>query len=297
MTTTNVLDLPGVRPVHRIGFGAMQLAGPGVLGPPTDPARAEAVLRRAVELGIDHIDTSDFYGPWVVNELIAKTLRPYPEGLVLATKVGAYRDHHGGFAPLGHPDALKSQVHDNLRRLRLETLDVVYLRHTVDRPGITLEDQLGALVELREEGLLRGIGLSNVTPEQFEQAQAVTPIVSVQNAYNVFDRGAAALLDRTAELGVPFVPFFPLGSAFVADSRVRGDQVVRSVAQRRDVTPAQVSLAWLLRRSPNLLLIPGTSSIEHLEANSSADRVELTDTDVAALDDLVPEGAALERAQ
>ncbi|GAB2664182.1 aldo/keto reductase family oxidoreductase [Saccharopolyspora gloriosae] len=275
----------------------MQLAGPGVLGPPADPARAEAVLRRAVELGIDHIDTSDFYGPWVVNELIAKALRPYPDGLVLATKVGAYRDQHGGFPPLGHPDALKSQVHDNLRRLHLETLDVVYLRHTVDRPGITLQDQLGALVELREEGLLRGIGLSNVTPEQFEQAQAVTPIASVQNAYNVFDRTAAALLDRTAELGVPFVPFFPLGSAFVADSRVRGDQVVRTIAQRRGATPAQVSLAWLLHRSPNLLLIPGTSSIEHLEVNSSADRVELTDTDVAELDDLVPEGTALEQAQ
>ncbi len=272
----------------------MQLAGPGVLGPPADPARAEAVLRRAVELGIDHIDTSDFYGPWVVNELIAKALHPYPEGLVLATKIGAYRDHHGAFAPLAHPDALKAQVHDNLRRLHLDTLDVVYLRHIVDQPGITLQDQLGALVELREQGLLRGIGLSNVTLEQFERAQAVTPIVAVQNAYNVFDRGSAELLDRTAELDVPFAAFFPLGSAFVADSRVRGDQVVRAVAERHDTTPAQVSLAWLLHRSPNLLLIPGTSSIEHLEANSSADRVELTDSDLAELNALVSEGAAAE---
>ncbi|MFR9727614.1 oxidoreductase [Saccharopolyspora sp. MS10] len=296
MTINEVLDLPGVRPVRRTGFGAMQLAGPGVLGPPADPDGAKAVLRRAVELGVDHIDTSDFYGPWTVNELIAESLHPYPEGLVLATKIGAYRDRQGAFLPLGHPDALKAQVHDNLRRLRVDVLDLVYLRHTVDRPGITVQDQLGALVELREEGLLRGIGLSNVTLEQFEQAREVTPLAAVQNAYNLLDRGCADLLDHAAGLGVPFAPFFPLGSAFVADSGVRGGELVRSIARRHEIEPTQVPLAWLLRRSPAVLLIPGTSSIEHLESNCSAERVELADSEIAELDALVAEGQAVERA-
>lgn len=290
-------EIPDVRPVHRIGYGAMQLAGPGVLGPPTDPARAEAVLRRAVELGVDHIDTADFYGPWTVNELIAKALRPYPDDLLLATKIGAYRDREGAWLPLSHPDALKSQVHDNLRRLGRDVLDLVYLRHVADRPGIELADQLGALVELRDQGLVRGIGLSHVTAEQFEQAQRLTSIAAVQNAYNLLDRGSADLLERTARLGVAFVPFFPLGSGFVADSGVRDDQVVRSIAQRRGARPAQVSLAWLLRRSPNVLAIPGTSSIEHLEVNVSADRVDLSDEDVAELDALVAEGTAAEQAR
>nr|WP_307850188.1 oxidoreductase [Saccharopolyspora sp. HNM0986] len=293
--TNDVVDVPGAGPVHRIGFGAMQLAGPGVFGPPGDRDRAARVLRRAAELGIDHIDTSDFYGPWVVNELIAEVLRPYPQNLLLATKIGAYRDHRGGWPPLVHPDALRAQVHDNLRRLHLEALDLVYLRHSAEQPGIPWEDQVGALAELREAGLVRSIGLSNVDLAQFEQARAIAPISAVQNSYNVVDRAAADLLDRTAALGVPFVPFFPLGSAFQPNSRALGDQVVRGVAERLGVVPAQVSLAWLLHRAPNTLLIPGTSSIEHLESNCAADQVKLGEADVQELDDLVAEGTTAER--
>lgn len=248
-----------------------------------------------MELGIDHIDTSDFYGPWVVNELIAEVLRPYPQNLLLATKIGAYRDHRGGWPPLVHPDALRAQVHDNLRRLHLEALDLVYLRHSAEQPGIPWEDQVGALAELREAGLVRSIGLSNVDLAQFEQARAIAPISAVQNSYNVVDRAAADLLDRTAALGVPFVPFFPLGSASQPNSRALGDQVVRGVAERLGVVPAQVSLAWLLHRAPNTLLIPGTSSIEHLESNCAADQVKLGEADVQELDDLVAEGTTAER--
>lgn len=223
--------------INRLGFGAMQLAGPGVFGPPADREQSVRVLRRAVELGIDHIDTSDFYGPWVVNELIAEALRPYGDDLVLATKIGAYRDHQGAWLPLNHPDALRAQVHDNLRRLRLEALDLVYLRHTVDR-GIPLADQLGALVELREQGLLRGIGLSNVSTEQYEQAHQQTEIAAVQNLYNLANRTSAELVRKTAAAGVAFVPFFPLGSGF-ADSRAREDSVLRAVAERRGATQAR----------------------------------------------------------
>ncbi|MGW5645182.1 oxidoreductase [Saccharopolyspora sp. NPDC003752] len=280
--------------VSRLGFGAMQLAGPGVFGPPADREQAIRVLRRAVELGIDHIDTSDFYGPWVVNELIAEALWPYRDGLVLATKIGAYRDHEAAWLPLNHPDALRAQVHDNLRRLRLETLDLVYLRHTVDR-GIALADQLGALAELREQGLLRAIGLSNVSAAQFEEARRHTEIASVQNLYNVVNRTSADLVEQTAAAGAAFVPFFPLGSGF-ADSRARQDDVLRAVAERRGATQAQVSLAWLLQRSPNILLIPGTSSIGHLEENTAAAGVALTAEDVAELDALVADGETLEEA-
>jgi pyridoxine 4-dehydrogenase len=286
-------DLAGDLTVHRIGFGAMQLAGPGVFGPPADRELAIRVLRRAVELGVDHIDTSDFYGPWVVNELIAEALRPYDENLVLVTKIGAYRDLSGGWLPLAHPDALKAQVYDNLRRLGLDALDLVYLRHMDDQPGITLEDQLGALVELRELGLVREIGLSNVSLAQFERARVDTPIASVQNLYNVVNRSSADLVRRTAELGAAFVPFFPLGSGF-ADSHARDHSTLRTVAERHGATQAQVALAWLLRRSPNILLIPGTSSLAHLEENCAVGRLELTDNDVAELDALVADGDTLE---
>ncbi|GAA2772614.1 oxidoreductase [Saccharopolyspora taberi] len=281
--------------VSRVGFGAMQLAGPGVFGPPGDREQALRVLRRAVELGIDHIDTSDFYGPWVVNELIAEALRPYGENLVLATKIGAYRDHEGAWLPLGHPDALKAQVHDNLRRLGVDALDLVNLRYLTDLPGVTLADQLGALVELREQGLVRAIGLSNVSLEQFEQAREITEIASVQNLYNVVDRTSAALVDRTAELGVAFVPFFPLGSGFHG-SRARQDDTLAEIAGRTGASQAQVSLAWLLRRSPNVLLIPGTSSVAHLEDNTACAVAGISDADLAALDSLVAEGETLEAA-
>ncbi|MGW3473542.1 oxidoreductase [Saccharopolyspora sp. NPDC000995] len=280
--------------VNRIGFGAMQLAGPGVYGPPADRERAIRVLRRAVELGIDHIDTSDFYGPWVVNELIAEALRPYGEDLVLATKIGAYRDHQAAWLPLNHPDALRAQVHDNLRRLRLDALDLVYLRHVADT-GIPPADQLGALAQLREQGLVRNIGLSNVSVEQYAEARQHTEIAAVQNLYNVVNRTSAELLRATADDGAAFVPFFPLGSGF-ADSRAREDGVLRAVAERRGATQAQVSLAWLLQRSPNILLIPGTSSPEHLEENTAAAGVALTAEDIAELNALVAEGETLEEA-
>ncbi|PKW19284.1 oxidoreductase [Saccharopolyspora spinosa] len=280
--------------VNRLGFGAMQLAGPGVYGPLADHERAIRVLRRAVELGIDHIDTSDFYGPWVVNELIAEALRPYGDNLVLATKIGAYRDHQAAWLPLNHPDALRAQAHDNLRRLRLDALDLVYLRHVADT-GISLADQLGALAELREQGLVRNIGLSNVSVEQYAEARQHTEIAAVQNLYNVVNRTSAELLRATADDGAAFVPFFPLGSGF-ADSRAREDGVLHAVAQRRGATQAQVSLAWLLQRSPNILLIPGTSSPEHLEENTAAAGVALTAEDIAELNALVAEGETLEEA-
>ncbi|MDA3646760.1 oxidoreductase [Saccharopolyspora indica] len=289
-----VFQLTADRQIGRVGFGAMQLAGPGVFGPPADRDRAVRVLRRAVELGIDHIDTSDFYGPWVVNELIAEALHPYADDLVLATKIGAHRDHEGAWLPLNHPDALRAQVHDNLRRLRLEALDLVYLRHTVDR-GIALADQLGALAELREQGLVRAIGLSNVSVEQYEEAEQHTEIAAVQNLYNVVNRTAADLLAKTAESGAAFVPFFPLGSGF-ADSRAREDDVLRGIAERHGATQAQISLAWLLRRADNVLLIPGTSSPEHLEENTAAATVELSEADITALNALVAEGETLEEA-
>lgn len=273
--------------VHRVGFGAMQLAGPGISGPPADRDQAIRILRRAVELGIDHIDTSDFYGPWVVNELIAEALRPYGEKLNLVTKVGAYRDHQGGILPLAHPDALKSQVHDNLRRLGVEALDLVHLRYIVDQPGITLADQIGALLDLRELGLVRHIGLSNVSVEQFEQASALAPIASVQNLYNLVDRSGEELLRRTNEVGTAFIPYFPLGSGF-SDSRARDEASLSVIAARHEVTTAQVSLAWLLQRSPNVLLIPGTSSLAHLEENSAVANVQLTEAEVAELDAVTP---------
>ncbi len=279
--------------VNRIGFGAMQLAGPGVFGPPTDRSRASRVLRRAVELGIDHVDTSDFYGPWVVNELIAEALYPYDENLVIATKIGAYRDHQGGWLPLTHPEALKAQVHDNLRRLRRESLDLVYLRFMGSETGDVLAERLGALVELREAGLIRSIGLSHVSPEQFEQARSITEIAAVQNLYNLVNRSAAELLDRTAELGIAFVPFFPLGSGFTS-SRAREDRTLRRVAEQHGVSQSRVSLAWLLRRSANILVIPGTSTPEHLEDNTAAGQVELSEAEAAELTGLVAEGRTLE---
>lgn len=299
MTTANALggefELGGGLAVNRVGFGAMQLAGPGVFGPPKDRDAAIAVLRRAVELGIDHIDTSDFYGPWVVNELIAEALHPYAANLVLATKIGAYRDDKANWLPLNHPAALRSQVHDNLRRLRVDALDLVYLRDMGPQDGIAFADQVGALHELKQQGLIRTIGLSNVELDHFGEARAITPIASVQNLYNAVNRTSAALLRATAEADVAFVPFFPLGSGF-ADSRARGDDTLKSIAGKHGVTQAQVSLAWLLNRSRNVLLIPGTSSLEHLEENAAAGALTLDETDVAQIDALVADGETLEEA-
>ncbi|GLZ39798.1 oxidoreductase [Actinokineospora sp. NBRC 105648] len=264
--------------VRRIGYGAMQLAGPGVFGPPADPDRAVAVLRRAVDLGVDHIDTSDYYGPFVVNELIAKALRPYPEHLVIVTKVGARRDAEGQWLPALSPDDLRSAVHDNLGRLGLDRLDVVNLR--VMEEG-SLEESFTALAELREQGLIAQLGVSNVTADQLAQARAIAPVACVQNMYNVATREDDPLVDLTAAEGIAYVPFFPLGGFQPLDA-----QVLHTVAERHGATDRQVALAWLLRRSPNILLIPGTSSPEHLEQNLAVGDLVLSAEDVAELDGL-----------
>ncbi|PPK68346.1 oxidoreductase [Actinokineospora auranticolor] len=272
----------GAAEVGRIGYGAMQLAGPGVFGPPRDRDAAIAVLRRAVELGVDHIDTSDYYGPYVVNELIATALRPYPDDLVIVTKVGARRDDAGAWLPALSADELRSAVHDNLTRLGVDRLDVVNLRLMDDT---SLEEPLTALAELRAQGLVAELGVSNVTSAQLAQARGIAPIACVQNMYNVTARGDDALVDETARLGIAYVPFFPLGGfePFQAD-------VLDAVAARHGATDRQVALAWLLRRSPNILLIPGTSSVAHLEQNLTVTDLELTETDVAELDGLAAAG-------
>ncbi|PRY43390.1 oxidoreductase [Umezawaea tangerina] len=260
--------------VKRIGYGAMQLAGPGVFGPPADADQARAVLRRAVELGVDHIDTSDYYGPYVVNDLIREALHPYPDDLVLVTKVGARRDDTGAWLPANSPDELRSAVHDNLKRLAVDVIDVVNLRIMSDddvTAGMT------ALAELREQGLIKHIGVSNVTAAQLAEAQTVAPVVCVQNQYNLAHRDDDALVDSTAEQDIAFVPFFPLGGFQPLDL-----EHLEVVARRHGATSRQVALAWLLHRSPNILLIPGTSSVGHLEENLAAGGLQLSEEDLAA---------------
>ncbi|MER8067534.1 oxidoreductase [Streptomyces sp. NPDC094034] len=265
----------------RVGYGAMQLAGPGVFGPPKDRTRALAVLRAVVEAGITHIDTSDYYGPVVVNELIREALHPYPEGLHIVTKVGARRAADGSWMVSRHPEDLKAQVHDNLRNLALDALDVVNLRlGTTDAPNDdSLADQFGALAELREQGLIRHLGLSTVTPAQLDEALAIAPVVSVQNLYNLANRQDDALVDRTATDNIAFVPYFPLGGFSPLQSGT-----LAKVAARLETSPQKVALAWLLHRSPNIALIPGTSSPEHLRDNISAAGLALPDDAVADLD-------------
>lgn len=274
----------GTLPVTRMGFGAMQLAGPGVFGPPEDEDNSIAVLRRAVELGITHIDTSDFYGPFVVNDLIRRALHPYPDDLVLVTKVGARRDDTGGWLTADSPDELRSAVHDNLEHLDLPALDLVNLRLTgTERPEEgSLAERFEVLAELREQGLIKHLGVSNATAAQLAEAQTIAPVAQVQNAFNVTMRDDSELVDRCAEQGIAYVPFFPLGSAF---QPTRWD-LLSGVAGRHGVTERQVALAWLLARSPAILLIPGTSSIAHLEENVAAGTIRLTDEDMAELDAL-----------
>jgi len=275
--------LLGDRPVHRIGFGAMQLPGPGVFGPPPDRDAAIAVLRRAVELGVDHIDTAQFYGPDVANELIHDALHPYPDHLVLVSKVGARRDAHGGWIGAQAPEELRSAVVDNLRSLDVERVDVVNLRRH-DAGEVSLDEQVDAMVALRDEGLIGAIGVSNVDLEQFAAVTRRTEVACVQNPYNLADRSSEAVLAACIEQGVPFVPFFPLGSAFASDNPVLGAPAIREVAGRLGATPAQVALAWLLSRSPQLLLIPGTSSPAHLEDNLAAADLNLGEEDRSRLD-------------
>jgi pyridoxine 4-dehydrogenase len=279
----------GPRTVHRIGFGAMQLPGPGVMGPPRDHDEAVALLRRAVELGVDHIDTAQFYGPDVANELIREALHPYPDDLVLVSKVGALRDASGGWLPGQRPEQLRAAVEDNLRTLGTDRLGAVNLRLMDEHEPpagqrVPLEDQLAEMVALRDEGKIAGVGVSTATRAQVEQAIAQAGIVCVQNAFSLLDRRDADVLDLCHDAGVAYVPYFPLGSAFPGMPKVTEDPAVRSVAGRVGATPAQVGLAWLLAHRDNVLLIPGTSSVAHLEQNMDAAAVTLSDDDLAELE-------------
>jgi aryl-alcohol dehydrogenase-like predicted oxidoreductase len=271
----------GDRAVHRMGYGAMQLAGPGVFGPPKDHPAAVAVLRAAVEAGVDHIDTSDFYGPHVVNKIIREALHPYPSNLVLVTKVSARRDENGAWLPAMSPAELTSAIHGNLRHLGLDTIEVVNLRsmHGIHGPTEgTLAPQMETLAELQHKGLIKHIGVSNVTATQIKEAQKIAPIVCVQNAYNIAHRADDALIDALAKDGTAYVPFFPLGGFTPLQSSELSD-----IAKKLNATPMQVALAWLLRRSPNILLIPGTSSLAHLRENLAAAELTLPDDAMAAL--------------
>ncbi|MDS1115376.1 aldo/keto reductase family oxidoreductase [Gordonia westfalica] len=285
MTTTTSLPggtwTLGDATVTRFGYGAMQLAGPWVMGPPADPEAARAVLRDVVELGITHIDTSDAYGPRVTNVLIRETLHPYPESLFIATKVGANRDAEGGWPTARRPEDLRKQVHENLLALGVEALDLVNMRMgdaQGPQPG-SIAEGMETLVELQQEGLIRNLGVSNVTAEQVVEARTITPIVCVQNMYNLAHRGDDALIDELASDGIAYVPFFPLGGF----SPLQSDALSR-VASRLKTTPMAVALAWLLQRSPNILLIPGTSSPAHLRENIAGAGLALTATDLAELD-------------
>jgi aryl-alcohol dehydrogenase-like predicted oxidoreductase len=271
----------GDRTIHRVGYGTMQLTGPGVMGPPKDPDAAIALLREAVAHGVDHIDTSDAYGPHVANELLRRALHPYPEGLVLVTKVGAERGPAGTWDAAMSPAAIRSQVHENLRTLGVDALDVVNLRAMFDTMGPaegSLEEPLGALVELQREGKVRHIGLSNVTPKQVDEGRAMAPIVCVQNHYNLAHRSDDALIDVLAAARVAFVPFFPLGGFSPLQS-----SALSGVAKDLGATPMQVALAWLLRRAPNVLLIPGTGSLAHLRENLAAANLDLSADALKAL--------------
>jgi len=274
----------GSRTVTRIGYGAMQLAGPGVFGPPKDRAAAVALLREAIELGVDHIDTSDFYGPHITNQIIREALHPYRDGLTVVTKVGARRGDDASWLPAQSAAELRAQVHDNLRHLGLEVLDVVNLRSMLDVHGPaegSLEPQVTALAELQRQGLIRHVGLSNVTARQVAQARRITEIVCVQNHYNLVHRSDDALLDQLAGERIAYVPFFPLGGFSPLQSGT-----LSAVAQELGATPMQVALAWLLRRSPNLVLIPGTSSLDHLRQNLAAAALTLPDEAARRLDAL-----------
>jgi pyridoxine 4-dehydrogenase len=279
----------GQHSVHRIGFGAMQLPGPGVFGPPRDHDAAIAVLRRAVELGVDHIDTSQYYGPDVANALICEALHPYPDDLVLVTKVGARRDEAGHWLPAQRPEELRQGVEDNLRALGVDCMGAVNLRITDqdELPAdqrVTYEDQLAEMAALRAEGKLAGIGISTASLALVEQAIDEVGIVCVQNAFSLLDQHDTDVLDRCAAEGIAYVPYFPLGSAFPGMPKVTEDEAVRKVAARLGATPAQIGLAWLLAHRDNILLIPGTSSLAHLEENMATGAVTLTDADLAELE-------------
>ena len=277
----------GDRTVRRIGYGAMQLAGPGVFGPPKDRAAAVAVLREAVGQGVDHIDTSDFYGPHITNQIIREALHPYRDDLTIVTKVGARRDAAGGWLQAMSRAELTKAVHDNLRHLGLDVMQVVNLRSMLDVHGPkegSLEEPLTVLADLQRQGLVRHIGLSNVTPRQVADGRRICPIVCVQNQYNLAHRADDAFIDQLAREGIAYVPFFPLGGFTPLQSATLSD-----VARRLGATPMQVALGWLLQRSPNLLPIPGTSSVAHLRENLAA--VDLAPAVAAELDGMAGDAA------
>jgi pyridoxine 4-dehydrogenase len=272
----------GKQRVTRMGYGAMQLAGPGVFGPPKDHKTALAVLRAAVAAGVDHIDTSDFYGPHITNQLIREALHPYADNLVIVTKVGAVRGADASWIPAQSPAELAASVHDNLRNLGVDTLDVVNLRvmGDVHAPAEgSIEEQFTALAELQQQGLIRHLGLSNVTSTQVAQARGIAEVVCVQNHYNLAHRADDALIDELGLLGIAYVPFFPLGGFTPLQSGT-----LSSVAARLGITPMQVALAWLLARAPNILLIPGTSSLQHLQENLAAAQLALAADVISELD-------------
>jgi aryl-alcohol dehydrogenase-like predicted oxidoreductase len=280
-TLTSTFEFAG-RAVHRLGYGAMQLAGPGVFGPPKDHDAAIAVLREAVASGVNHIDTSDFYGPHITNQIIREALHPYPDDLVIVTKLGAVRGEDASWLPAMEPEDLRRGVHDNLRNLGLDVLDVVNVRimGNIHSPAEgSIEKQVTALAELQREGLVRHIGLSNVTAAQIAEAQGIAKIVCVQNQYNLVQRDDGTLVDELASQGIAYVPFFPLGGFTPIQS-----SVLSTVAHTVGATPMQVALAWLLHRSPNILLIPGTSSVAHLRENLQAAQLSLSDAVLAELD-------------
>lgn len=283
--------------IYRLGYGAMRITGPGIWGPPADPAGAKAVLRRAVALGINFIDTADSYGPHVSEELIAEALHPYPGDLVIATKGGFMRDGPDQWRPNGRPEHLRAALDGSLKRLKLERIDL-YQLHRID-PDVPLAESLGALIDMQAQGKIRHIGLSEVNVAELEQAQRITPIVSIQNRYNLTDRGSEAILERCARDQLGFIPWFPLAVGSLARARsglggfVRklgirsagrsADQALYDIARQRGATPAQVALAWLLQRSPVMLPIPGTASIAHLEENTAAATLQLTADELRAL--------------
>jgi aryl-alcohol dehydrogenase-like predicted oxidoreductase len=272
----------GTRTVKRLGYGAMQLAGSGVFGPPKDRAAAVAVLREAVASGVDHIDTCDYYGPHVTNQIIREALHPYPRELTLVTKIGARRGADGAWIPAYSAEELKTAVHDNLRNLGLEYLELVNLRLMFSPHGPaegSIEAPLSALIELQRQGLVRQIGLSNVTPRQVDEGRSMADIVCVQNHYNLAHRRDDVLIDQLAADAIAYVPYFPLGGFTPLQSSVLTD-----VAARLGATPLQVALAWLLQRSPNILLIPGTSSVAHLRENLAAANLQLPADSVRELD-------------
>ena len=280
----------GGRTVKRLGYGAMQLAGPGVYGPPKDRNTAIAVLREAVASGVDHIDTSDFYGPHVVNHLIREALHPYPDDLVIVTKIGATRGEDKSWNPAFSAEDLTQAVHDNLRNLKVDALDVVNLRFMFSHHGPAegpIEAPLTVLAELKRKGLVRHIGLSNATAKQVADGRRITEIVCVQNQYNLAHRSDDTLIDNLARQGTAYVPFFPLGGFTPLQS-----SILSNVAARLGATPMQVALAWLLRRAPNILLIPGTSSLEHLRENLAAAALDLPDDVIKELDGVATSKAA-----